>query len=949
MKTQTLQHQFRLWTVLLVVVPSLLIMIIYSLEQIQVAKDKNLEVIGQRIDFQKRLIEFWIKERSENVRELSRTEAFRTLNEEQMRRALYEKQEHDNNFDSLSYIDKDGYFKMSTLSGGIHYPSAIDKPYFEAAQAGNEYISDVVIGHNSGQAIISFSDPIHDKAGNFQGLILGSVRMTTLAVLLHNSWIGQTGEVLLVNRQGVMLTEPRYIKELINKGLTKETAIMKLKLSDDALRNIRLGETGTASWTNYLDNKILGAYLDVPERGWTIIGKIDEREVLAPIYKQLAMMAGGIACLILLILPLATLVTNRLKRPIEWLIRQSNMVAAADYTIVGQEKCAEKVPHELVTLCETFVNMNHKIENTISLLKKNEAKLESKVSEIQEINARLEKEIMERQAVQKVLEKQIIREKMVAAFSTQLANCKTNKLGFYIKQMLAECGQLFNVSMSFVYLSFEKECEFRLKYYWRSENTCWDRIEGVNRLEFEKYPWVIQQLKEAGQVYLDTDHLPHDAAAEVQMMNNAQIKSMMLFPMTHGSDVIGFLGFANIGEQINWQEDQAALVKVIGELILNAVERHRIFQELSNSEADNRALVEAIPDGLLRISAQGRVVSAKLDNKKISSIFDEKQLISHNFASVIPHAIMELFSAAIVQAIVKGELQKFEYNIVNQGTTLYREVRIVPIRDHAVVAVVRDITEQKKAAEELIAMRDAIVNAQRMAALGVMAGSIAHEINQPLNSIEVSASGLLYLMKKGINLSTEDFQRELSRIVSEAKRIDHVISKTLDIVKRGASYKELLLIDEVLFRVLTLIKDQELFKNVRISVQLSLQKGCIAGNQAQIDEVLLHLLANAGQALQDNQGEKVICISVQVADTVIITVTDNGPGLQPAALEKIFEPFFTTGKTEQNMGLGLPIVQSIMYAHNGEVSAENVQGGGAAFRLSFPRVMHVSGSKGETG
>jgi len=263
MKRRTLQRQIQLWTILLVIVPSLLIMTIYTISQISIAKQQNLALIDQRVHAQKRLIDYWMEERIENIRDLSRTEAFRNLDEPQMERVLYFKQQLDNYFDSLSYIDKNGLFKMSTLSSGIRYPSAIGKPYFEEAKERRSYISDVVIGRNGGQPIINFSSPIYDYNGNFQGLILGSIKTVTLEKLLRENWIGQTGEIFLVNREGIMLTDPRYLNVLIDKGIVKGTAKMNFKISEDTVRFIELGESGTATWIDYLGNKVLGAYLSV--------------------------------------------------------------------------------------------------------------------------------------------------------------------------------------------------------------------------------------------------------------------------------------------------------------------------------------------------------------------------------------------------------------------------------------------------------------------------------------------------------------------------------------------------------------------------------------------------------------------------------------------------------------------------------------------------------------
>jgi diguanylate cyclase (GGDEF)-like protein len=407
MKNQPLQRQFRLWTVLLVIVPSLLIMVIYTVGQMHVAKQKNLELISQRVEFQQQLIEYWLTERANDVRKLSQLEAFRSLDEGQMKSTLELMQRYSKDFDSLSYIDQDGYFRMSTLAGGIRHTSTTGQPYFEAAALGKEYISDVVIGRNSGLPIINFSAPIYDTAGNFQGLILGSVRTTTIETLLRDNWMGQTGEILLVNHEGRMLAEPRYVNRLIDKGSIEGTSKMKVKLSADALRNIHLGETGSAGWIDYLGNKVLGAYRYMPERGWTLIGSIGEDEILAPIYTQLGMMTGGTFLLVLFILPLATRLTHQIKRPIDWLIRQSNLVAAENYEMVGQDNGLTNMPYELSKLCETFVHMSRKIEITVSLLKENEAELESKVrestSQLREINATLEEKIRERQAAQDAL------------------------------------------------------------------------------------------------------------------------------------------------------------------------------------------------------------------------------------------------------------------------------------------------------------------------------------------------------------------------------------------------------------------------------------------------------------------------------------------------------------------------------------------------------------------
>ena len=397
MKTKTLQYQFNLWTVLLVIIPSLLVMIIYTVGQITSSEKKSLEIISQRVHSQERLIQYWLKERANTVREISQLEAFKTLNEEEMTQTLNVMQEGNKNFDSLAYIDKNGIFRIFTIQS----PSLLGQRYVRGPFVKVDNISNVFLGQNTGTPLINFSSPIYDYDGNFQGVVLGAIKTKMLTTLLHDNWIGETGEVLLVNRDGMLLTEPRDVSILAQKGLIETTAIMKLKISDDALRNITLGQTGTATWLDYNDEEVLSAYQDMPERNWTLIGKINKKEVFDPIYKQLCLMTIATLFMIFLLVPLSTVITNRIKLPLDWLIEQSNLVAKQNYDPITADLPVANIPRELRLLCDTFSKMSLKIQNTVSLLRENEAKLENKVHErtmeLSTINTKLKEEIAEHQ------------------------------------------------------------------------------------------------------------------------------------------------------------------------------------------------------------------------------------------------------------------------------------------------------------------------------------------------------------------------------------------------------------------------------------------------------------------------------------------------------------------------------------------------------------------------
>lgn len=403
MRTQTLQYKLRMWTILLLVIPSMLIMTIFTIEEINQAEQQNLKMIEQRVDLLNHLIEYWIAERARDIREISGLEAFRVLDKRQMKNILDVVQQNSKDFDSLAYIDKEGFFQIATLSRGIRFRSTVGQPYFSAALEGKEFISDVVVGRNSGLPVINFSSPVYDKSGAFQGLVLGSVHTKTIEMLLRSNWTGQTGEIILANSKGIMIAEPRYVNKLVERGLVEATSKMTVKISADAERIIRNGENGSAAWFDYLGDKVLGAYQYIPSRGWTLIGKINKEEVLMPVYTRLAIMVSCTLLMVLLVMPLATRVINQIKRPIDWLIKQSVLVSEEKYEMVGLSRNSERAPDELDNLCETFVKMSNRIGSAFNLLKERECELKSKVLEIQSINTILQEEVNERKRSQEEL------------------------------------------------------------------------------------------------------------------------------------------------------------------------------------------------------------------------------------------------------------------------------------------------------------------------------------------------------------------------------------------------------------------------------------------------------------------------------------------------------------------------------------------------------------------
>jgi len=395
MNNQPLQSLLKVWTIFLILVPSAIIMTLYTVEQILVTKQKNVQEIGHWVDFQEQLVSNWLTQRKATLHNLSLRGDISDLKEEKIKKDLFIAKNNDTDFDFLAYIDRDGKV-IATTKPNIFLPEAMGKPSYVWDGTGEDVISEPEVNLNSSQPVFYISSPVYDTGGNFQGKIVGAVMTTSLEAMLREGWIGYSGEIFLVGRDGMVITEPRY-NEAMSGRIPEGSARMKITLPEEALRHINSSDYRADTWSDNLGNSFIAAFHRVPETGWTVIGTISQREMFAPMYRQLAEMAIGTFLLILIMVPvIGGKLTRAIKVPVDWLIEQSNLLAMEQYRLAVSEQQLSKMPRELRILFEAFVAMSSCIENTVRQLKEKEISLAAKVGEIEDINARLEEMVTER-------------------------------------------------------------------------------------------------------------------------------------------------------------------------------------------------------------------------------------------------------------------------------------------------------------------------------------------------------------------------------------------------------------------------------------------------------------------------------------------------------------------------------------------------------------------------
>ena len=243
------------------------------------------------------------------------------------------------------------------------------------------------------------------------------------------------------------------------------------------------------------------------------------------------------------------------------------------------------------------------------------------------------------------------------------------------------------------------------------------------------------------------------------------------------------------------------------------------------------------------------------------------------------------------------------------------------------VLVLRDITRIEK-------LEDMAKRTEKFAAMGEMAANIAHEIRNPLGSIELFASLLLK------DLSRKKDQDRAVQIISSVKNVDNKISNLLLFTRMQSPKMSKLDLHQILTEVIDFSQHIMEQGGISVSVKYACKHAHILGDAEMLKQVFLNIILNAQQAMPEG-GTLVIGSNTSAnqnrqidAQAVEIVFQDSGPGIPEQSLPKIFDPFFST--KESGSGLGLAIVHNIIHQHNGSVNIENSSRGGVAVNIIFP-------------
>lgn len=243
----------------------------------------------------------------------------------------------------------------------------------------------------------------------------------------------------------------------------------------------------------------------------------------------------------------------------------------------------------------------------------------------------------------------------------------------------------------------------------------------------------------------------------------------------------------------------------------------------------------------------------------------------------------------------------------------------------------------QKKSEELSEAQNELINVERIASLGKLSASVAHEINNPLSGILVYTK-LIYKQLNNPTLTPEKKEsmlRQLKLIESETKRCGDIVKGLLDFSRKDQDDFEEKHLHEILRGTYEFMTHHIKIANINFMTDFNARSDLIYCSPNQIKQACVAIIVNASEAVSDN-GEIIMRTKNLDENTVRLEISDNGSGISPEDIPHIFEPFFSTKRDVRGIGLGLPIVHGIVQNHNGKIEVESVVGKGTTISITFP-------------
>ncbi len=452
----------------------------------------------------------------------------------------------------------------------------------------------------------------------------------------------------------------------------------------------------------------------------------------------------------------------------------------------------------------------------------------------------------------------------------------------------------------------------------------------------------IRQVARAGE-FLVTDQPPGSNGRESPPAATPQ--SRVYIPITSKENTnLGVIRIA-INKPDFFSLDQKHVLELIGNRIGAALENARLQDQYIKSQEKYWTLFNSDPNPIFILERHHHSI---LDfNRRARDIYGytHEELVGTPFGDLCDEKDEELLQGLEHMSGSQSLLLTKKRNFRKDGRPFYVNINISPARygdSDVLIVATTDISESVEKETQLI-------QASKMTTIGQLAAGMAHEINQPLNVLQVCSDLLDKMVKRGLTFSKEDIETLSEDIRRNVQRASRVIQHVRDFARQSEVVRQKVNINAPIQDVFKVLGHQLTVHEVDLVLDLSDELPWILADHNRLEQVFINLVTNAMDAMDEKQadhrwrdGQKQLTIrSFVEGDRVVVTVADTGVGMSEEVKAKLFDPFFTTKKVGKGTGLGVSISYGIVRDYEGTIDIASEPGKGTTFELRFP-IFHLS-------
>ncbi|HTT01006.1 MAG TPA: PAS domain S-box protein [Steroidobacteraceae bacterium] len=464
-----------------------------------------------------------------------------------------------------------------------------------------------------------------------------------------------------------------------------------------------------------------------------------------------------------------------------------------------------------------------------------------------------------------------------------------------------------------------------------------------------RYPWLTRQYRRGVPIVWSRvpEQIPACAAPEREHAMRIGAKSVLSIPLATGSS-IWVLALVSTRRYCTWTDGMVQRMTMVGEIFASAMLRQRaeislrLSQwQLRESEERFRGAFDNAAIGMALVSPEGRWLKV---NQALTRIFgySEEELRDTTFQA-ISHPDDLSSNLEYLRRALGGDIDHYELEkryIHKDGHTIFALLSVSLVRDALgrplyFVSQIHDLSERTRAQLEIDQLRLELTHSSRVALMGQLTGSLAHELLQPVTAMSANAEAALSFLAAG-EIDVPAMLACLNDIVESCGRAAHVIQRVNSLLRKERRPRRRIDLNQLVREVARVMRSDLMTRRVRLVMQLDEQLPDVMGDAVELQQVILNLIVNGAEAVSHDscKNRDLLVATIPCEQEVELRVRDQGAGAEPENLERMFEPFFST--KPNGMGLGLPICSEIARAHGGRLWAENNADAGLTVHVTLP-------------